>query len=54
MIYHMIYQTVILLGMNSDLLKALSAVVVIIFLGIPYVKRKYFSKPHLKGDRKNA
>lgn len=53
-IYHMIYQTVILLGMNSDLLKALSAVVVIIFLGIPYVKRKYFSKPHLKGDRKNA
>ena len=53
-IYHMIYQTVILLGMNSDLLKALSAVVVIIFLGIPYVKRKYFSKSHLKGDRKNA
>lgn len=53
-IYHMIYQTVILLGMNSDLLKALSAVVVIIFLGIPYVKRKYFSKPHLKGERKNA
>lgn len=53
-IYHMIYQTVILLGMNSDLLKALSAVVVIIFLGIPYVKRKYFSKPHLKGDQKNA
>ena len=53
-IYHMIYQTVILLGMNSDLLKALSAVVVIIFLGIPYVKRKYFSKPQLKGDRKNA
>ena len=53
-IYHMIYQTVILLGMNSDLLKALSAVVVIIFLGIPYVKRKYFSKPHLKGNRKNA
>ena len=53
-IYQMIYQTVILLGMNSDLLKALSAVVVIIFLGIPYVKRKYFSKPHLKGDRKNA
>lgn len=53
-IYHTIYQTVILLGMNSDLLKALSAVVVIIFLGIPYVKRKYFSKPHLKGDRKNA
>lgn len=53
-IYHMIYQTVILLGMNSDLLRALSAVVVIIFLGIPYVKRKYFSKPHLKGDRKNA
>ena len=53
-IYQLIYQTVILLGMNSDLLKALSAVVVIIFLGVPYVKRKYFSKPHLKGDRKNA
>lgn len=53
-IYYLIYQTVIFLGMNSDLLKALSAIVVIVFLGVPYIKRKYFSKPHMKGDRKNA
>lgn len=53
-IYYLIYQTVIFLGLNSDLMKALSAIVVIVFLGVPYVERKYFSKPRLKGDRKNA
>lgn len=44
-IYYIIYQTVIYLGLDTDLLKMLSAVVVAIFLAVPYWKKKYFSKP---------
>lgn len=50
-IYYMVLQTVIWLGVDTDLLKLLSAVVVAIFLAIPYWKRKYFSAPVTKkGD----
>ncbi len=53
-IYYAVYSTVINLGFDTDLLKALSALVVAVFLGIPYLKRKYFKRPAKKGDRKNA
>lgn len=43
-IYYIVYQTVIFLGLDPDLLKLLSAIVVAIFLGLPYLKNKYFSK----------
>lgn len=43
-IYYIVYQTVIFLGLDPDLMKLLSAIVVAIFLGIPYIKNKYFSK----------
>ena len=43
-IYYFVYQTVIFLGLDPDLLKLLSAIVVAIFLGIPYLKKKYFAK----------
>ncbi len=43
-IYYIVYQTVIFLGLDTDLLKLLSAVVVAVFLGIPYIKKTYFSK----------
>lgn len=43
-IYYIVYQTVIFVGLDPDLLKLLSAIVVAIFLGIPYLKRTYFSK----------
>lgn len=46
-IYYIVYQTVIWLGLDPDLLKMLSAGVVAIFLGIPYLKRK-FSRPNIK------
>ena len=42
-IYYIVYQTVIFLGLDPDLLKLLSAIVVAIFLGIPYIKKNYFS-----------
>lgn len=44
-IYYIVYQTVIFLGLDTDLLKMLSAIVVAIFLAIPYFKKKYFVKP---------
>lgn len=44
-IYYIVYQTVIFLGLDTDLLKMLSAIVVAIFLAIPYMKKTYFSKP---------
>lgn len=43
-IYWLVYQTVISLGLPSMYLKALAAIVVIVFLGIPHIKRKYFAK----------
>lgn len=44
-IYYIVYQTVIFLGLDTDLLKMLSAIVVAIFLAIPHLKKRYFSKP---------
>lgn len=52
-IYYFVYQTVIFLGLDADLLKMLSAIVVAIFLAVPYWKKKYFSKPR-SGGQKNA
>lgn len=51
-IYYFVYQTVIFLGLDADLLKMLSALVVAIFLAVPYWKKKYFTKA--KGGAVNA
>ena len=40
-IYYLVYQIVICLGLDTDLLKLLSAVVVAVFLSIPYLKNKF-------------
>lgn len=42
-VYYIVYQTVIYIGLDTDLLKMLSALVVAIFLAVPYWKKKYFS-----------
>lgn len=47
-LYYVVLQTVIWLGIDTDLLKLLSALVVAIFLAIPYWKGKYFAKPNIK------
>lgn len=49
-IYYFVYQTVIFLGLDADLLKMLSAIVVAVFLAVPTLKEKYFSK----GSRSHA
>ncbi len=43
-VYYVIYNFVILLGLKTDYLKMLSAVIVILFLAIPYLKGEYFRK----------
>ena len=54
-LYYIVVQTVIWLGVDTDLLKLFSAVVVAIFLAIPYWKGKYFAKPVVKkGGSTNA
>ncbi len=44
-IYWIVYQVIICLGLDADLLKLLSALVVAVFLAVPYLKSEYFSKP---------
>ena len=53
-IYWFVYQTVIFLGLPSELLKMLSALVVALFLGIPYIKKNLLSKKKKTGVKKNA
>ncbi len=43
-VYYVIYNFVILLGLKTDFLKMLSALIVAIFLGVPYLKGKFFAK----------
>ena len=50
-IYYLVYQSVIFIGLDTDLLKMLSAIVVAIFIAFPYLKKTYFSKPVRKGDQ---
>lgn len=47
-IYYVVYQFVFSMGIDADMLKLLSAVVVAIFLAIPFWKKKYFSRPKAK------
>lgn len=51
-IYYIVMQFVINLGLNTDDLKLLTAVIVAIFLGIPYIKNQYAQK-HIKAKGGN-
>ena len=42
--YYIVYNFVILLGLKTDYLKMLSAIIVAIFLAVPYIKGEYFTK----------
>ena len=48
-VYYFVLQIVIWLGIDTDLLKLLSAAVVAVFLAIPYWQSKYFSRPVKRG-----
>ena len=49
-IYYIVIQIVLWLGLNTNLLKLLSALIVALFLAIPYWKGKI----RMKGGRKHA
>ena len=51
-LYYLVLQVVIWMGIDTDLLKMLSALVVAVFLAVPYWKAKYFSKPVKRGGNK--
>ena len=54
-IYYVVIQAVVSLsGINSNYLKLLSALIVAVFLTVPYWKGKYFSKPVKKGGVTHA
>ena len=60
-VYYIVYNFVILLGLKTDYLKMLSAIIVALFLGVPYLKEAYFAKPKIpaavvsrKGGDENA
>ena len=50
-IYYVVYQVIVFIGLDPELLRMLSAVVVAIFLGVPNIKNKLFAKLN---RRKNA
>ncbi len=50
-IYYIVIQAVLAMGMNPNYLKLLSAVVVAVFLSVPYWKSKHF---HKKGGKRHA
>jgi len=43
-VYYIVYNFVILIGLKTDYLKMLSAIIVTIFLAVPYIKSEYFTK----------
>lgn len=54
-IYYMVMTFVLRLGLSTDDLKLLTALVVAVFLTVPYWKSRYFTKPTVKrGDKNNA
>ena len=53
-IYYVAIQIVLRLGMDTNDLKLLTALVVAVFLSIPYWKSRYFSKPVHKGGTVHA
>lgn len=48
-IYYLVLQVVIWIGIDTDMLKLLQAAVVAVFLAIPVWQERYFSKPVKKG-----
>lgn len=48
-VYYLVLQVILWFGLNANDLKLISALVVAVFLAIPYVKDTYFKKPFRKG-----
>ena len=53
-IYWLVFQTVVFIGLPTELLKMLSAIVVALFLGIPHIKTYLVKGKKKKGGAQNA
>ena len=53
-LYFIVIQIVLWLGLNTNLLKLLSAIIVAVFLAVPYWRTSLAAKHHRKGGRKHA
>lgn len=53
-VYYLVYQTIIYLGLDTNYLKMFSALLVAVFLAVPYWKKTYFSKFKKKPAAVNA
>lgn len=53
-IYYIVVQAVITMGLDANLLKLLSAVIVAIFLAVPHWKSQHKAKHIVKGGKQNA
>ena len=54
-IYYVVIQAVVSLsGINSNYLKLLSAMIVALFLAVPYWKARYLDRPASKGGANHA
>ncbi len=53
-IYYLVYQVVIWLGLKTDDMKLITALIVAVFLAIPFWKGKYFARFARKGGGANA
>lgn len=49
-VYYIVYQIIILMGLDTDLLKMFSAIVVAVFLGLPYIKGKIAERRKYKKE----
>lgn len=52
-VYYIIYNFVVLIGLKTDFLKMLSAIIVVIFLAVPYLKSEYFKKKNVAPAEEN-
>ena len=53
-VYYVVYQVIVFLGFDTDLLKMLSAIVVALFLGVPNLKNKLFAQFNNKKSAKEV
>ncbi len=52
--YYVMYQVIIELGLDTDFLKMLTALLVAVFLGVPHLKKTYLPAKSMKEGKKHA
>ncbi|MBQ5770906.1 MAG: ABC transporter permease, partial [Clostridia bacterium] len=53
-VYYVMYQVIIELGLDTDFLKMLTALLVAVFLGVPHLKKTYLPAKSMKEGKKHA